>query len=341
MFAGNLDRLSVRPKEEDLANQELTEEEIFTNDAGEDADRIVQELESLKHDRELTHLLLELQTEGLQTLFDEFSLSRVINVFENLYEKARSNRGPLPNMFDVIVALEPDRQKRDILIDKILTDARKIEADAQTAENPDESFNNIPVFKAVFGDAANFARLVEGKTRALKGLNKRFWGRLFGPDYRSMLDSKVKKFLVNATQDLEFFHGFITELKGFDEDLSKLIEVRANREQEQGDELKAQAQELYQKIKAEMDRIEQEIRTDYEQGVETSNQPFLDAIALLQESDIDDVGKVIASLKENLSSNNSWRHANRQRHLTSKIDARTRKLLDISYKIRDIANGVI
>jgi dihydroxyacetone kinase DhaKLM complex PTS-EIIA-like component DhaM len=225
-------------------------------------DRLVKESLGIKRDRVITFQLSALQSEGLQTLIDEYGPDSVFDVIKRQLQERKGQQDAF-STFEVIRALEPDKAKRGALYEKMLGDAKQ-EAEQFEEELKNNNAEERDYFKLMYGSGGNFARGAQFRIEAIKSLDSIF-GKIAPQRHYKFLGSRIDEFAHYVSQFEEEEVKIKEELKQAGDDIFRLVEERWKNIDSRTEKLGTEAGELNEEISTEIQRITEELNTKLEE----------------------------------------------------------------------------
>ena len=267
------------PQQEQGAGQQITPEEVLAEQEraehapepeqaeqqeGKESlksryDRLATEAIRIKTGRELTFLLSDMQSEGLQTLVAEYGADLVFDAIR------KQNEGQSYfSTFEVIRALEPNKNKRNTLYGKILGDAKRqaeqFGQEFRQEDNPEPQ----DYFEGMYGNGANFELLAQLRVEEIKSLDSVF-GKIAPQRHYRFLRSRMNEFA-------SYIFGVIgrevklkEELTRAGNDIFRLVEQRAKITDEQTEKLRSESDQFREELSKEIQRISFELNTKLEE----------------------------------------------------------------------------
>tara|TARA_B100000315_G_scaffold258956_1_gene312935 strand:+ start:343 stop:1329 length:987 start_codon:yes stop_codon:yes gene_type:complete len=240
-------------EEGDYYEEYTVEEEKKDSDFDTRYENLENERNLIKREREITFQLSILQSEGLDTLVGEYGGDKVFNVIK---EQFKTNpRGDVFSTFEVIRALEPDSKKRADLFEKIKTDSRERGEEMEQDEHD--------YFKVMWGSAGNFSRGTGFRVEAMKSLDSVF-GKIAPQRHYNILGSRMQEFAVHVSQFEEEEKKLKEQLAEVGDDTFKLVENRNKNSEQKREELRLQADKLHKELVGQVERITNELNTEFE-----------------------------------------------------------------------------
>lgn len=224
-------------------------------------DRLAKEALGIKRDREITFQLSDMQSEGLQTLVGEYGADLVFGAIKKQFESKGQDTF---STFEVIRALEPDKNKRNNLYAKMLGDAKgqaeQFEQGFRREDNPEPR----DYFESMYGSGENFARGAQFRVEAMKSLDSVF-GKVAPQRHYRILGSHMAEFATYVSQFAEEEAKLKDELTQAGNDIFRLVEQRAKITDGRTEKLRSEADELREELSEEIQRISSELNTKLEE----------------------------------------------------------------------------
>lgn len=220
-------------------------------------DKLLREALAIKMDREITWLLSDMSTEGLQTLIGEYGVAAVLGAIKKQSESKNYDNF---SCFEIIRVLEPDKNKRYSLYGKMLGDVKKQAEQFELGFSQPDNTESHDYFEDMYGSGGNFIRIAQYRIEALKNMDS-VLGKIAPQRHYRILGSQMPKFAnyvyQSAEEEAKIKEGFTHA----GDDIHRLVEGRAKNTGGRTEALRKLADQLRDELSAEIRRISTELNT--------------------------------------------------------------------------------
>lgn len=256
-----------QPEGDDHAKPEIPESATEQNEQEGDFEsryeNLAHEYNSIKREREITFQVADMQSEGLQTLINEYGSDTVFNAIKKRFET--KPKGDTFSTFEVVRELEPDPEKRAALFEKMKTDANQQgEKFDQWVDNPEQNEIQYDYFNITHGSAQNFSLGAKFRVDAMKALDG-VLGKIAPQRHYKILGSRMHEFATYVSQFEKEEEKLKSQLAEAGDDIFRLVEDRDKNSKEKTERLRSQVDKLSQELTREVEKITTELNTRLEE----------------------------------------------------------------------------
>jgi hypothetical protein len=205
----------------------------------------------IQNEREATFALEHMESEGLQTLINEYGVDSVFDAINKLKSK-----NEIFSTFEVIRTLTPDKATRNVLYEKILNDAK-----VQSEQFDTETLGTDAYHKDC---PENFILGTQFRVDSMKSLDT-LLGKLNSEHHYTILNSRMYDFATSISTVGEAEIRIKEELANAGNDIFRLVEERNKIINVRTESLGSRVDELVGELSTEIDRITDEIRMKLEE----------------------------------------------------------------------------